>query len=79
MIHARDDYNRIQDPEGIIPDEEPVFLLRSTDVTAPATVRHWADLAEAAGADPVIVQAARHQAHAMESWQDAFGSKVPDL
>lgn len=28
MLHAREDYNRFQDPEGLIPDDEPVFLLR---------------------------------------------------
>ena len=28
MKHARDDYNRIQDPAGKIPEDEPVFLLR---------------------------------------------------
>jgi HSP20 family protein len=26
MQHARDDYDRIQDPSGLIPDDEPVFL-----------------------------------------------------
>ena len=31
MIHARDDYNRIQDPAGKIPADEPVFLLRAQD------------------------------------------------
>lgn len=29
MIHARPDYNRIQDPENKIPEDEPVFLLRA--------------------------------------------------
>lgn len=79
MIHAREDYNRIQDPSGLIPDDEPVFLLRAQDATAPAVVRTWADMAEAAGADARIVLAARHQAFAMESWQAAFGSKTPDI
>lgn len=26
MLHARDDYNRIQDPENKIPENEPVFI-----------------------------------------------------
>lgn len=34
MIHARDDYNRIQDPAGKIPADEPVFLLRAQDALA---------------------------------------------
>lgn len=31
MIHARKDYNRIQDPEGKIEKDEPVFLIRAKD------------------------------------------------
>lgn len=31
MIHARTDYQRIQDPLGKIADDEPVFLLRAQD------------------------------------------------
>ncbi len=46
MIHARPDYNRIQDPDNLIPDDEPVFLLRAKDRTAPAAVDAWANLAE---------------------------------
>lgn len=81
MKHARPDYNRIQDPAGLIPEDEPVLLLRGQDRAAPATVRYWADEAEALGADPEICEAARKQASAMEAWQDhAPGvSKVPDL
>ena len=29
MKHARPDYDRIQDPAGLIPDAEPVFLRKS--------------------------------------------------
>lgn len=35
MIHAREDYNRIQDPKGLIPQDEPVFLLRGQDRFTP--------------------------------------------
>ena len=31
MIHAREDYNRIQDPWERIPKNEPVFLFRAQD------------------------------------------------
>jgi hypothetical protein len=31
MLHARDDYNRIQDPENKIGKDEPVLLLRAQD------------------------------------------------
>lgn len=41
MIHARNDYQRIQDLENKIPADEPVFLLRAQDQTAAETVRFW--------------------------------------
>lgn len=44
MIHARNDYQRIQDPNNTIPADEPVFLLRAQDQTAAETVRHWVKL-----------------------------------
>lgn len=31
MKHAREDYNRIQDPAGLIPEDEPVVLFRAQD------------------------------------------------
>lgn len=31
MLHARSDYNRIQDPSGKIPADEPVMLFRAQD------------------------------------------------
>lgn len=41
MKHAREDYNRIQDPAGLIPEDEPVFLLRGQDMFAPELVLAW--------------------------------------
>lgn len=79
MLHARPDYNRIQDPLGLIPENEPVFLLRASDVSAPAIVEAWAGLAEATGAKKDIVSLARNQAKLMRQWQANHGSKVPDL
>ena len=79
MIHARDDYNRIQDPEGKIPADEPVFLLRAQDANAPTTVYEWANLAEQTGAAPEIVAMARTHAARMIAWQRANGYKIPDL
>lgn len=40
MKHARPDYDRIQDPAGIIPEDEPVFLLRGQDRYAAPQLRH---------------------------------------
>jgi hypothetical protein len=78
MKHARSDYNRIQDPENLIPDDEPVFLIRGKDKVAPSTVEAWAALAEQAGASAEIVYAARQQAARMKLWQDSKGCQIPD-
>lgn len=79
MIHARKDYDRIQDPAGIIPADEPVFLLRGRDICAPGTIRAWAQLARLAGADATIVEAAERQADLMEQYQAACEKQVPDM
>lgn len=79
MKHARPDYNRIQDPEGIIPQDEPVFLIRGQDVIAPETVEAWANLAALAGADHTIVHSARCQAREMRRWGKEHRNKIPDL
>lgn len=79
MRHARKDYERIQDPAGLIPADEPVFLLRGKDVLAPAVIGFWADQASRAGASPEIVQAARRQAGAMLEWQRVNGWQIPDM
>ena len=68
MIHAREDYQRIQDPEGKIPDDEPVFLVRGQDVIGWEVVRCWATLNDRAGGDPALSKAAREHAHKMEVW-----------
>ena len=79
MIHARKDYDRIQDPEGKIPEGEPVFLLRAQDAVAPQVVEIWAIAAHNAGADGDIVQHAYEHAQVMRKWQAEYGSKVPDM
>ena len=52
MIHAREDYNRIQDPINEIQSDEPVFLIRAQDVCAADTMRFWAALHLSKGGDP---------------------------
>lgn len=69
MKHARPDYDRIQDPEGKIPEDEPVFLLRGQDPSAPTAVRVWALVARDHGVDPDMTDKAHSQAEAMEQWQ----------
>jgi hypothetical protein len=80
VIHARSDYNHIQDPTGKIPADEPVFILRGTDVCAPDAISHWAHLAEQRGAKADIINAALDQATAMRKYQREHGvGKIPDM
>lgn len=79
MRHARPDYERFQDPAGLIPADEPVLLIRGQDLAAPATLRSYATHARAHGAAEDIVQAVLKQADRMEDWQAQNVAKVPDL
>lgn len=80
MKHAREDYNRIQDPAGLIGDDEPVFLLRAKDRTAPKTLRHWALLQRKfVDCDEHAVTLALDHADAMENWQAEYGCKTADV
>lgn len=68
MIHARDDYNRIQDPSGKIPADEPVFLIRAQDISSAALVRKWAELNDENGGDSRLSDLARQHATRMDAW-----------
>lgn len=75
MKHARDDYNRIQDPAGLIPDDEPVFLLRAQDQLACMAVEYYAYLCQRFRAPEVAAKAQEH-AKLMREWPK---KKIPDL
>jgi len=77
--HARNDYEAIQDPRGLIPEDEPVFLLRAQDVCAPFAVLEWAFQAERHGASGLMVESAKKHAALMRDWQTERGMKIPDL
>lgn len=77
MLHARSDYDRIQDPAGKIAEDEPVFLLRAKDKLAPDTLRFWADGVEVTGNNE-LAEHIRAHADAMEKWQEKNGCKLPD-
>lgn len=79
MKHARDDYNRIQDPAGKIGADEPVFLLRAQDVSAPETLRFWADEHVRNGGALELAEMAEKHADAMEAWQQTHSAKPADL
>lgn len=75
MIHAREDYNRIQDPAGKIPADEPVFLLRAQDQLACMAVAYYASLCDQAQATEVAAKAWAH-ADLMAAWPT---KKTPDI
>jgi hypothetical protein len=74
--HARPDYDRIQDPEGKIPADEPVFLLRAQDGYAHFLVEQWARQVLNGSGDPRIAKLAFEQAQRMKDWPV---KKTPDL
>lgn len=75
MKHAREDYNRIQDPAGLIPEDEPVFLLRAQDQLACEAVRYYAELCAKNQAPEVAAKALAH-AELMAKWPK---KKIPDI
>jgi len=76
LKHSRNDYSRLQDPEGLIPQDEPVFLLRAQDIAASFAVRSWAQRLDQLGGDQKMVRAALGVAQEMEDWPV---KKMPDL
>lgn len=69
MLHGLQKYNeRIQDSKGIIPADEPVFLLRAQDKIAAQVVRYWAYLHEKNGGDSAHVAAVKEHAAKMDAW-----------
>lgn len=79
MKHARDDYNRIQDPENKIPENEPVFLLRGQDVCAIPALEAWVNEAKKQAVEPRMVSAALAQLEKMRDWQLEHKVQVPDM
>jgi len=77
MKHARSDYDRIQDPEGKIPEDEPVFLLRACDPAAVPTLDAYLRITiENPNHDPKIARSVAQQIERIVSWQRTYGTKV---
>ena len=86
--HERSDYNeRIQDSAGLIPEDEPVFLLRGQDPAAPAALEAYANLLDMINVSNDMggvtnnvkndmISGVRNQILAMKNWQDMNGSRV---
>ena len=83
MRHARADYNRIQDPAGLISEEEPVFLLRAQDRYAAETVLLYSQniLADelATPEARALADRAYSWAQEMRVWGVRHGIKYPDM
>lgn len=62
MKHAREDYNRIQDPGEKIGKDEAVFLLRAQDFAMPATFLDYAKNAMMYGAEDDLIRMTVEQA-----------------
>jgi hypothetical protein len=74
MKHAREDYNRIQDPDGLIPEDEPVFLLRAQDAWAATALRIYAT--SVAATNPELADLAWRHSMMFDAWPT---KKQPDL
>ena len=72
MLHARKDYNRIQDPLNAkdkgIPKDEPVFLLRAQDPLFVPMLYMYAHLASMLGCDSRMVQMVIAHAEFAKLW-----------
>jgi len=76
MIHARADYNRIQDPAGLIPENEPVMLFRAQDKHFDRVLRFYRDIVDADNGDPRIITAINDHLLLSDAWPK---KKAPDL
>lgn len=79
MKHARQDYDRIQDPSNKIPEHEPVFLLRGQDKLMIPMLNYYKRIAKKAGVRPDMIEAIDKQIRRVEVWQDDVKVKLPDL
>lgn len=76
MKHARPDYDRIQDPAGLIPADEPVFLLRGQDQYFISALLHYRDCVLKDSGDPKIVTAINAHLQRAADWPRR---KAPDM
>ena len=75
MIHARTDYNRIQDPDGKIGDDEPVFLARAKDQAFVPLLMFYLKLT----LDPAMREALGIHITRALAWQAMHGKRQADM
>jgi hypothetical protein len=81
MKHAREDYNRIQDPANLIPEDEPVFLLRAQDLFYVDTLRYYRSLLQHNGSGTGMRDSVTAHIDASIRWRNKNWEKIkmPDL
>jgi hypothetical protein len=78
MRHLRSDYNRIQDPEEKIGEDEPVFLLRAQDKAFPAILMTYIGYQRAIGNEE-LATFIEDQMPSVHEWREAHVCKQADL
>lgn len=77
MKHAREDYNRIQDPLNLIPENEPVFLLRGQDILGTQVLTYYYGLLHKTGCkDADFLRRIEQQIARFAAWTV---KKYPDI
>ena len=78
MKHARADYDRIQDPAGLIPKDEPVFLMRAQDKHFDRVLRFYRDLVAIDNGDKKIIDACNEHLDRASQWPKCKAPDMPD-
>lgn len=78
MIHARPDYNRFQDPENKIPEDEPVMLFRAQDIHFIRILKHYQFLLRKSKNGKVANAVRKHEELSIK-WMQNNIVKEPDL
>ena len=79
MIHARKDYDRIQDPSGKIAEDEPVILFRAHDALAPVMIAKYVELLRMHHAEQHMIDTNIVHELRMRQWQRINRCKLPDM
>lgn len=76
MKHAREDYNRFQDPENKIPEDEPVMLFRAQDKHFISVLEYYRNLVVEDDPGNPIVELVEAHIELARKWPVR---KVPDI
>jgi len=82
MKHVRKDYMRIQDPLNLIPENEPVFLLRAKDSLSIPLLIRYRELLETYNVDSnqkEMIDCIEENINHFRNWQMSAGAELPTL